>query len=145
MSNKKPIIFLILKILAGVFLCVAITGIVLSVRGFGDFENDNFMLGGLLTCFGFFLAFTCAGIGFSPEMAKLSTKTTKYIQQANKEDLKDIATTSAEIQSEAVKTTASAVKEGFSDSPAQDTKYCKHCGASIDEDSRFCKECGKEQ
>ena len=144
MSNKKPTLFLILKILAGVFLCVAIAGIVLVILGFGDFESNNFLIGGFITGFGVFLTFTCAAIGFSPEMAKLSVKTTKYIQQANKEDMKDIASTSAEIQSDAVKTMANAVKEGFT-GETETTKFCKHCGAKIDEDSRFCKECGKEQ
>ena len=76
-------------------------------------------------------------------MSKLSVKTTKYIQQENKEDMTDIANTNAEIQSDAIKTIASSVKEGFSSE--DETKFCKHCGAKIDEDSRFCKECGKEQ
>ena len=144
MNKKKPILFLILKILAGVFLCVAITGIVFIVTGFGDFESNKFMLGGIMTGFGFFLTATCAGIGFMPEMSKFSVKTTKYIQQVNKDDMADIASTNAEIHSDAVKTMANAVKEGFenADSP---TVYCKHCGEKIDADSRFCKACGKEQ
>ena len=142
--NKKPIIFLILKILSAVFLCVAITGIIFVVTGFGDFESNKFMLGGIMTGFGVFLAFTCAGIGFSPELSKLSVKTNKYILQSNKEDMTEIANTNAEIQSGAVKTLAGAVKEGLTES-ANESKYCKHCGAVIDEDSRFCKECGKEQ
>ena len=143
MSNKKPIIFLVLKILAGVFLCVSIVGIVLTATGFGNFEKNHFMIGGFLTAFGIFLTFTCAAIGFMPEMSKFSVKTTKYIQQENKEDMTDIASTNAEIQSNAIKTIASSVKEGFSGE--EETKFCKHCGALIDEDSRFCKACGKEQ
>lgn len=142
MNNKKPIVFLVLKILAAVFLCVAIAGIVLTATGFGNFESNNFIIGGFMTAFGVFLTFTCAGIGFMPEMSKLSVKTTKYIQQVNKEDMTDIANTSAEIQSDAVKTIASSVKEGLAE---EESKFCKHCGAEIDEDSRFCKKCGKEQ
>lgn len=145
MSKKKPILFLILKILAALFLCVAITGIVFTITGFGDFESKKFVLGGVMTCFGIFATATCASIGFSPEMAKFSVKTTKYIQQATKEDMTDIASTQAEIQSEAVKTIAGAVKEGLDGADEDKTMFCKHCGAKIDEDSRFCKECGKEQ
>jgi len=40
-----------------------------------------------------------------------------------------------------IKTTARAIKEGFS----KDSAYCKHCGSGIDSDSKFCKKCGKEQ
>ena len=143
MSNKKPILFLILKILAAVFLCVTIVGIVFVITGFGDFESSKFMLGGFMSAFGLFATVTCAAIGFSPEMAKFSVKMTKHIQSATKEDLTDIASTQAEIQSEAVKTIASAAREGFEGE--KKTMFCKHCGAEIDEDSRFCKACGKEQ
>ena len=76
-------------------------------------------------------------IGFRPEMAKLSTKTAKYIQEENKEDLKEIVTTTAEIHSEAVTVTTKAIKEGL-----KDTMYCKHCGKEVDIDSKFCKHCG---
>ena len=144
MSDKKTIPFLILKILAAVFLCVAIAGIVFVITGFGDFEHEwKFILGGILSCLSTFLTFTCGAIGFSPEIAKLSVKMTKHVQAETKEDLTDIATTNAEIQSNAIKTMASAVREGFDGEQA--TMFCKHCGAKIDEDSRFCKVCGKEQ
>ena len=144
MKQQKPIFFLILKILALIFLGATITGIVLSVKGFGDFESNNFMIGGILTCFGFFLTFTCAIIGFSPEIKKLSIKTHKYQIEENKQDLTDIANATADITKGAVQTTASAVKEGFT-SPDEPQMYCKHCGAQIDANSRFCKVCGKEQ
>ena len=144
MKQQKPIIFLILKILAPLFLAVAITGIVLSVKGFGDFESNNFMLGGILTTFGFFLTFACAIFGFSPEIRKLSIKTQKYQIEENKQDLTDIANTTAEIHKDAVKTTASAIKDGLTED-TDPQMYCKHCGAQIDANSRFCKVCGKEQ
>ena len=145
MSKKKPVLFLILKILAAIFLCVAITGIVFVITGFGDFEHEwKFILGGILSGLGVFLTFTFAGIGFSPEISKLSVRMTKHIQEATKEDMADIATTQAEIQSEAVRTMASAAREGFENAEGA-TKFCKHCGEKIDEDSRFCKVCGKEQ
>ena len=137
---KKPIHYLIFKLLAGVFAIVVVAGLVLAIQGFGDFESNNFMIGGMMSAFGIFATVTCAMIGFKPEMAKMATKSAKYIQQQNKEDLSEIASTQAEIMKDAVETTAGAVKEGLAD-----TKFCKHCGAKIDEDSRFCKECGKEQ
>lgn len=142
MNKKKPIVFLILKILAGIFLCVAIAGLILWITSFGNFEKPTFILGILMTCLGFFLAFSCCIVGFFPEMSKLSIKMTKHLQQAAQEDLTDIATTNAEIHTEAVKTTASAVKKAFDE---VNKTYCKYCGAMIDEDSHFCKACGKEQ
>ena len=84
----------------GVFAIVAIAGIVLSVQGFGDFESNNFMVGGMMSAFGIFATITCAMIGFRPEMAKMSTQSAKYIQQQNKEDLSEIASTQAEIMKE---------------------------------------------
>ena len=143
-QQKQPIIFIILKILALLLLAAPITGIVLSVKGFGDFESNNFMIGGILTTFGIFLTFLCAAIGFSPEIKKLTIKTQKYQIEENKQDLTDIANATAEIHKNAVKTTASAVKEGFSE-PDEPQMYCKHCGAEIDADSSFCKKCGKPQ
>ena len=137
---KKPKHYLIFKILAGVFAVVAVKGIVMSVNGFGDFESNDYMIGGLMATFGLFATVVCALIGFRPEMTKMFTKSAKYIQQENKEDLADMATTAAEISKEAVSITTNAVKEGLSD-----TMYCKHCGAKIAKDSRFCKECGGEQ
>ena len=137
---KKPGHYLIFKILAGLFLVVTIIGIVFSVQGFGDFENNKFMIGSVMATFGLFCTFTCAMIGFRSEFAKIFTKSAKYIQQENKEDLADMATTAAEITKEAVVITTGAVKEGLSD-----TMYCKHCGAKIAKDSRFCKECGGAQ
>ena len=139
MSNGKPKIFLVFKIVCLIGAALLITGIVLFIRGFNDFESNNFLIGiflfpfGLMTCIPGFI------IGFRPEITKASTKGTKYIQEENKEDLKEIATNSAEITSEAVATTARAVAEGL-----QQTKFCKHCGAKIDEDSKFCAFCGKE-
>ena len=145
MSKKKPVLFFILKILAVVFLCVAIVGIVFVITGFGDFENEwKFILGGILSGVGVFLTFTFAAIGFYPEIAKLSVRMTKHIQDETKDDMTDIVNTQAEIQSDAIKTMASAAREGFNESDGE-TKFCKHCGEKIDKDSRFCKVCGKEQ
>ena len=94
----------------------------------------------LIILFGLFLAITFLVIGFRPEITKMSMKSARYIQQENKEDLTDIVSTSADIASEALTKTVSAVKKGLAT-----TMFCKHCGAKIDENSKFCKYCGKEQ
>ena len=98
------------------------------------------MIGGLMATFGLFIGVSCLVMGFRPEITKMSTKSIKYIQQENKEDLKDIISTTADIASEAVTKTTTAIKQGI-----EDTIFCKHCGAKIDFDSKFCNKCGKEQ
>lgn len=153
---NKPKHFLVFKILSGVFLAVTIIGAILAFQGFGNFDTNNFMTGGFMFCFGAFATAVCASIGFRPEIAKMGVRSAKYMQQQNKEDLKDIASTSADITEDAVKKTAKSWKEGFADENNEvevgsekevfvGTMYCKHCGAKIDADSRFCKVCGKEQ
>ena len=79
-------------------------------------------------------------LGFRPEITKMATKSAKYIQDENKEDLKDIVDTTADIAGDAITKTTKAIKKGL-----KDTKFCKHCGAEIDADSKFCSSCGKEQ
>lgn len=137
---KKPKHLIVLKILGVVFACVGVAGIVLTVLGFGNFDNNYFVIGSPMTCIGLFLAFVFIFTGFSPEIAKLSTKTSKYIQEEIKQDLTDIATTKADISGEAITKVSKSIKKGF-----KNTKYCKYCGAEIDADSTFCKECGKKQ
>ena len=110
------------------------------VTGFGDFSNNNFMIGGFMMCVGMFAGITCLSAGFKPELTRLKTKTTKYIQEENKEDLTDIVSNTADISSEAIKTVTKSIKSGM-----QDTMFCKHCGKEIDADSKFCNKCGKEQ
>lgn len=139
-NNQKPKHLLIFKILGGVFAVIAVIGFVLVFTGFGNFENNNFMLGAFMSTFGLFLTVTFLMIGFKPEMARMSTQSTKYIQQQNKDDLADISSTSADIASEAITKTTRAIKKGI-----KDTKFCKHCGAEIDADSKFCSSCGGEQ
>ena len=137
---KKPIRFIILKIVGFVGVAVLIAGIVLEINGFGDFESNNFMIGTFLAVAGMAIAATCLVAGFGPEIAKARAKTIRYIQEENKDDFSAIATNNAQIMSDAVKTTAGAAKEGL-----KETKFCKHCGKKIDEDSKFCSSCGKEQ
>ena len=138
---KKPFIFTVLKIVGVGGIVCAVAGMVLTVKGFGDFETNNFMIGGFMTTFGLFVGISSLISGFRPEMTKMAIKTHKYIQNESKEDLTDIATSSAEITSEAVTLTARAVSEGF----YGDKVFCKECGAKIDADSKFCRECGTKQ
>lgn len=143
MSNK-PKIFLVLKILGFVSLIGGIALIVLGTAIFPQTYSGNpvapnaalFAPGMVLAV----LAIPMLIIGFSANLAKLSVQAAKYIQEQNKDDLTKIVDDRAEIVGGAVKKTAKNIKEGL-----KDTKYCKHCGAEIDNDSKFCRDCGKEQ
>ena len=137
--EKKPIFFLVFKLLGLVGCGLLIFGIIKLFNGFGQFDDNSFVVGMFMMPFGLFLGVAGLAIGFRPEITKHSIKTTKYIQEENKEELKEMLLTTAEIHSEAVTTTAKAVKAGMSD-----TMYCKHCGQKIDSNSKFCKYCGKE-
>ena len=94
-------------------------------------------------------------------------KVTKHMIKYSKEDLKDIISTSkdveinaekevldnsedimkenvirkANINKEGIEIATSAIKNGLSNNKI----YCKYCGKLIDGDSKYCKVCGKEQ
>ena len=138
--NNKPKHFIIFKIIGLIGIILAIIGFVLTFVGFGDFESNNFMIGGFLSTFGLFIGISCLMIGFRPEITRMSAKSAKYIQQENKEDFRDIASNTADIASEAITKTTTAIKKGL-----EDKIFCKHCGEKIDSDSKFCNKCGKEQ
>lgn len=82
---------------------------------------------------------------FSPKargkMMSRQIKASKYMMDESVDDIKSISDNMAYANKDSIKTTARAIKEGFT----KDTIYCKHCGTSIDIDSKFCKSCGKEQ
>ena len=137
--SKKPMHFLIFKLVGLAGIITLIFGIVLAARGFGDFESNNFMIGGFLTVFGVMATAIGIMIGFGPEIVKARLQATRYIQEEAKDDLTAIASNSAEITKDAVTTTAEAIREGI-----EIKKYCKHCGAKIDSDAKFCTTCGKE-
>ena len=137
--NNKPKHFTLFKVIGFVGAIIAIIGIINLISGFGDFTTHNFLIGMFLFPIGMFVGVMFLSLGFRPELTKMATKSAKYIQEENKQVLKDIVSTSAEITSEAVTTTAKAVKEGL-----KDTMYCKHCGKLIDKDSIYCKECGNK-
>ena len=134
-----PRYFWIFKIIGVIGAVATVTGIVLAITGFGDFESNNFMIGTFVSVIGVMMTAFGIAVGFGPEIAKARAKTLRYIQEKNKEDLTAIATNSAEIMSDAVSKTANAIADG-----AQKTMFCKHCGAKIDIDSTFCSRCGKE-
>lgn len=139
-KNKKPKHLLVLKIIGLIGIALAIVGFVMVIKGFGDFEHNTFMLGGFLMSVGMLVGVSCLVWGFRPEIIRLSTKTAKYVQEDVKEDLTDIAETGSEIVGGAVKNITRAVKDGL-----KQTKFCKYCGAEIDEDSVYCNKCGREQ
>ena len=136
---NRPRHFWIFKIIGIIGAVATVTGIVLTVAGFGDFESNNFMIGGFVAVIGVMMTALGIAIGFGPEIAKARAKTLRYIQEENKDDLTAIANNSAEIMSDAVSKTANAIANGV-----QKTMFCKHCGARIDADSTFCSRCGKE-
>ena len=139
-NNNKPKHFIVFKIVGFIGIIFAFIGFILTFIGFGDFETNNFMIGGFMATFGLFIGILCLMVGFRPEITKMSTKSAKYIQQENKEDFIDIASNTADIASEAITKTTSAIKKGL-----DDKIFCKHCGAKIDSDSKFSNKCGKEQ
>ena len=147
MSNQKadkPKIFTILKIVAPIFFAVGITLIVLACTVLGDkhefmgeteiWPNVACLIPGILVTF---MGIPCTIWAFTPQINKTVIETNKYLQQENKENLTAIANTGAEINREAVTTTARAIKEGLMDGqtatlPLQQDdvdpqKFCKHC------------------
>ena len=97
MDIKKPKHFIVFKIIGFIGIVATIVGFILSFSGFGNFESNNFMIGSILVPFGMLIGIGGLVIGFSPEISKMSTKSTKYIINENKDDLIDITKTSADI------------------------------------------------
>lgn len=137
--KKKPYIFMVLKLVGVIGVIIFVIGAIKIFTGFGDFENNNFMIGSFMLPIGLFLSVFGFIQGFKPEITKQSLKTTKFIQEENEDELQQIITKNAEIHSEAITNTAKAVKSGLNE-----TMYCKYCGEKIDIDSQFCKHCGNK-
>ena len=137
--QKKPIFYLIFKIIGLIGIVIFIFGLIKLVTGFGDFESNDYLVGMFMMPIGVLIGFSGLITGFKPEISKFSIKSAKYIQEQNKEELQHLMKTSAEIGAEAVTTTAHAASEGL-----RKTIYCKHCGNEVDADSQFCKYCGKK-
>ena len=155
---KTPVVLIVFRVLSLVCFIIGIVGVIKAVNT--DPYNNFGFVG--MAMFGFFFALTFAMFGFIPQITKLNTKinrhTTEYVseelkglsktmigiqkdvQEENKDSLTSIASTSADINSEAITKKAKAVKKGL-----KDTKFCKNCGKEIDADSNFCSKCGCEQ
>ena len=73
-------------------------------------------------------------------LSDASIKSKKRIMDENEDTLKDIKDAETRINKDAIRETASAIKEGFTGKG----EYCKHCGKLIDKDSKYCKYCGGE-
>ena len=106
--SKKPLHFLIFKIVGVVGVAVLVFAFYLIATGFGDFESNNFMIGSFVAVIGVMMTALGITIGFGPEIAKVRSKIIRHIQEENKEDLTAIANNSAEIISAAISKTASA-------------------------------------
>lgn len=145
MENKEPRHLKVLRIVG--FSLVAV-GVILFTLGifvvklnegvFGETAHPGLYVPGIFLCF---LSIPCLILGYSARIQKAHIATQKYIQGETKEDLTEMADTTAEIVSPAVTKITKAVKAGAK----KDTMFCKHCGAEIDSDSKFCKVCGKKQ
>lgn len=135
MKNGKKT-FTILKVVGiALFICALVLVILAFTVGERGINLEFFIPGVLLIPISIFATL----LGFMPNIMKGSAKMIKYIQENNKENLKEIAKTAAEINSEAVKVTAAAVKEGMKEG------VCKYCGATIDSESIYCNKCGEKQ
>lgn len=132
---KLPKLFVVMLAIAPIFLA---GGIIMIVFGaMGDFGGDIALI--IPGAISIFLSFVFLMIGLLPQLHNLVIKTAKYLQENNKEDLKDIASGTAEITDDAVTKTTKAIHKGL-----KNTKFCKYCGAEIDAKSNFCSNCGKD-
>lgn len=137
--KKKPYIFLIFKIIGLIGIIIFVFGIIKIIKGFGNFETNDFAVGSFMMPIGLFLGIFGIIQGFKPEITKQTLKNTKYIQEENEEELQHIISQSAKIHSEAVTTITKSVNQGFNE-----TMFCKYCGKTIDSNSKFCKHCGEK-
>ena len=156
MKSEKPVHFLILKGigfgLLAIGLIVLIIGILKHVPEMGEkgwFEasssKSTIITIGIMCCM---ISVPLFVMGFRPEIAKMTTKSAKYIQEQNKEDLKDIMANTGDIASagvtpaveESITKTVKAIKKGI-----KDTKFCTQCGKEIATDAKFCSHCGEKQ
>ena len=139
-KNNRPNELKAFKVFGVIGIILGVFGMFLSLMGLNDFNQGTLMIGGFLTTFGFFIGIPALIIGFLPEISRFTTKTRKYIQQENKEDLQDIANNKSEIVSGAATNLTKAIKKGI-----KDNKFCQNCGAEISIEAKYCSECGAQQ
>lgn len=72
------------------------------------------------------------------QMGDVVTQVQHDLVSDNKDIMTETANNQADINREAIRKTAQAIKEGFE----SEKVYCRHCGSVIDADSKFCKNCG---
>ena len=156
--NSHNKIKLVLKITGGALLLV---GAVFAIIGFADFFsafNGTGMPTKFWCCF---VGLPLIGIG----IGLLTAGFRREIMRYQKNESAPVVNEAAEDMSPAVKTVATAFREGFSGEGKRkcscgcendaDSKFCKvcgklltlrcpHCGAAIAPDSIFCDECGKK-
>ena len=104
-----------------------------------------FIIGLIPILFAIILVITGSIDHSASKIVKKHIKTMKEIIDENEEDLKNISSKSAEINSGGIEITSRAIKKGFTDNNDGNKLYCKNCGKQIEEDSKFCRYCGKEQ
>ena len=139
MENKEPKHLKVCRILGFTFIVLAVALIVMGAIAISASKVGIAML--IPGMFFLFFSAPCLFVGFSAKIQKAQIATQKYIQGETKEDLTEMAGTTADIVSPAVKKISKAVKDGVKN----ETMFCKHCGVEIDTDSTFCKSCGKKQ
>ena len=81
-------------------------------------------------------------VNINETMGGIMVDSQKSILNKHGDGMKEVVTKNANINKEATKIVATAIKEGFSET---EKGYCKHCGKNIDKDSLYCKDCGKKQ
>ena len=86
--------------------------------------------------------FAMTGFGYSPLLSKASIKMNKYVIDSNKEDLKHINTTSADIASQGIEKVTSSARKGW-DKGDKKMNFCPNCGDRVEENENFCSHCGK--
>lgn len=85
-------------------------------------------------------------IDLQTTMSSINTEARQNILDENEDIMRSNARRMANIDKEAIKIRAKAMRDAFSgNANSTNNIYCKHCGTSIDSDSSFCKVCGQKQ
>lgn len=127
MSENKFDKSIIFKVLAFVGVAVVISGIVMTVTGFGDFESNNFMIGGFMVTFGIFATVLFFVKGFGSHFNKMNQ---------NIEDIVANITKNATIGTD---------ESDLKNNNSKKSSTCVCCGAKLSKHSSTCDYCGKEQ
>ena len=135
-KSSKPITTTLL--IFGLLLMIA--GGIMFAIGLTNYNYPGLLIAGVLS---FQLGLVLFIYGISPYTLKIKSKIDKESIDYAKEDVGDVASTTADTLSPATTKLAKAIKEGLGNDDPQ--IFCKHCGNSIDADSKFCNKCGKEQ